>query len=121
VELGERRSSFAPLTMRGMIENLFGHEHEGRSRWQAGEDNYSGGRKAGSLGFRLVRDTTGVMMQFRMRSIEGPKEGAVIMENGHAEMHTQRSVLSLVTRLDGPWVEAGTPKNEDLIPGAFTE
>ena len=30
--------------------------------------------KPGSLGFRLARDPTGVMMQLRMRSIEGPKE-----------------------------------------------
>ena len=52
--------------------------------------------RPGSLRFRLARDTMGVMMRFGMCSIEGPKEGAVIMENGHAEMHTQRSVLGLV-------------------------
>ena len=67
--------------------------------------------KPGSLGFRLAWDTAGVMVErFAMTSIEGQKEGAVIMENGHAEMHAQRSVLSLVTRLGGPWVEAGTPR-----------
>ena len=43
-----------------------------------------------------------MMMQLRMRSIEGPKEGAVIMEKGHAEMHTQRSVPGLVTGSGGP-------------------
>ena len=32
---------------------------------------------------------------------EGQKEGAVIMENGLAEMHAQRPVLGLVTRLGG--------------------
>jgi len=43
-----------------------------------------------------------------MPSIEGQKEGAVTMEDGFAEMHAQRPVQGLVTRLGGPpWVEAG--------------
>jgi len=51
-----------------------------------------------------------------MRLIEGQKEGAVIMENGLAEMHAQRPVQGLVTRSGGPGVEVGTPRMK-ISPG----
>jgi len=52
-----------------------------------------------------------------MSSIEGQKEGAVIMENGLAERYAQRPVQGLVTKSGGP-PRGGSrnTKNEDLPP-----
>ena len=50
-------------------------------------------KKPENLGFCLAWDTVGVVVRrFAMPSIEGQKKGAVIMENGLAEMHAQRPV-----------------------------
>ena len=51
------------------------------SKRPAGEGHYPVVGKPGGLRFRLSRDTVGVMVErFAMTSIEGAKEGAVIME-----------------------------------------
>ena len=54
--------------------------------------------------------------RFAMRLIEGQKEGAVIMENGLAEMHAQRSARGVVTKPGGPpGGGSRNAKNEDLL------
>jgi len=52
-----------------------------------------------------------------MPSVKGQKEGAVIMENGLAEMRAQRPVQGLVIKSGGPPRDGSrNTKNEDLTP-----
>jgi len=102
--------NISPITYHGLHLTLHALRLPSRATPHVSPLTYHDGRlgkaiarvvgKPGIRRFRLARDTVGVMVErFAMPSIEGQKKGAVIMENGLAERHAQRSVLGLVTRL----------------------